>query len=125
MDNSRVRGKDELTQAYKLYADYAFPKEETRHPRCKNAADSVLCKPTNDEHQLPNWKCVLQKCNACTYIALPGVERDSSNRAPMITFNTYVTHFTCSRHGILIREKSSLIWMQKENIKILLSYVKY
>ena len=23
-DNSRVRGKDELTQAYKSYADYAF-----------------------------------------------------------------------------------------------------
>ena len=34
---------------------------------------------TNDECQLPNWKCVLQKCTDCTYIALPGVERDSLN----------------------------------------------
>ena len=30
---------------------------------------------------------------------------DSSNRAPMIMFNTYTTQFTCSHHGILIREK--------------------
>ena len=29
----------------------------------------------------------------------------SSNRAPMITFNTYMTQFTCSHHGMLIREK--------------------
>ena len=30
---------------------------------------------------------------------------DSSNQAPMIMFNTYMTKFTCSNHGILIREK--------------------
>ena len=30
---------------------------------------------------------------------------DSSNRAPMIMFNTYTTQFTYSHHGILIREK--------------------
>ena len=30
---------------------------------------------------------------------------DSSSRAPMIMFNTYMTQFTCSHHGILIREK--------------------
>ena len=30
---------------------------------------------------------------------------DSSNRAPMIMFNTYMTQYTCSHHGILIREK--------------------
>ena len=61
-ENSRGRGKDELTQAYKSYADYAFPEKQTRHPRCENAADSVLCTPTNDECKLPNWKCVLRKC---------------------------------------------------------------
>ena len=54
--NSRGRGKYELTQAYKSYADYAFPKKETRHPRCENAAGSVLCTPTNDEYKFPNWK---------------------------------------------------------------------
>ena len=48
-ENSRGRGKDELTQAYKSYAEYAFPKKETRHPRCENAVVFVLCKPTNDE----------------------------------------------------------------------------
>ena len=31
-DNSRGRKKDELNQAYKSYADYAFPNNETRHP---------------------------------------------------------------------------------------------
>ena len=76
VDNSRRRGKDELTQAYKSYSDYAFTEKETRHPRCKNAADSVLCTPTNDECQYPNWKYVLQKCTAYTSIALPVVERD-------------------------------------------------
>ena len=30
---------------------------------------------------------------------------DTSNRAPMIMFNTYMTQFTCSHHGILILEK--------------------
>ena len=104
-ENSRGRGKYELTQAYKSYADHAFPKKETRHPRCKNAADSVLFTPTNDECKLSNWKCVLRKCTVCSSIALPGVEMDSSNRTPMITFNTYTTQFTCSHHGILIREK--------------------
>ena len=48
------KGKYELTQAYKSYADYAFPEKKTRHPRCKNAADSVLCTQTNDECKLPN-----------------------------------------------------------------------
>ena len=48
-DNSRGRKKEELTQAYKSYADYAFPNDETRHSRCENVADSVLCTPTSDE----------------------------------------------------------------------------
>ena len=30
---------------------------------------------------------------------------DTSDRSPMIMFNTYMTQFTCSHHGILIREK--------------------
>ena len=30
---------------------------------------------------------------------------DSSNISPMIMFNTYMTQFTCSHHGILILEK--------------------
>ena len=48
-ENSRGRGKGELTQAYKSYADYVFPKKETRHTCFENAADSVLCTPTNYE----------------------------------------------------------------------------
>ena len=59
-ENSRGRGIDELNQAYKSYADYAFPEKQTRHPRCENAADSVICTPTNDECKLPNWKFVLR-----------------------------------------------------------------
>ena len=47
-DHSRGRKKEELTQAYKSYADYAFPNNETCHPRCKNSAGSVLFTPTND-----------------------------------------------------------------------------
>ena len=53
-ENSRGSKKDELTQDYKSYADYAFPNNETHHPRWKNTADYVLCTPTNDECQLPN-----------------------------------------------------------------------
>ena len=34
-DNSRGRKKVELTEAYKSYANYAFPNNETRHPRCE------------------------------------------------------------------------------------------
>ena len=77
--NSRGWKKGELSQVYKLYADYAFTKKETRHPHCENAADSVLCTPTNDECKFPNWKCVLKKCIVCSSIALPGVEIDSSH----------------------------------------------
>ena len=77
-DNSRGKKKDEFTEAYKSYADYTFPKNETRHPHCGNAADSVLCKLNNYECQFPNYKFVLRKCTACTYIALPVVEIDSS-----------------------------------------------
>ena len=50
-DHSRGRKKDELTQAYKSYADYNFQNDETCHPRCKNVSDSVFCSPTNDECQ--------------------------------------------------------------------------
>ena len=50
-DNSRRREKYELTQSYKSYADYAFPNDETRHPRLKNGANSVRCTYTNDEYQ--------------------------------------------------------------------------
>ena len=82
-----------------------------------------FCPPNNDECQLTNWKCVLQKCTACAYIALPGFERDSYNQGPMIMFNTYMTQFTCSNHGILIRKKLPLIWMQTEHLKMLISYV--
>ena len=31
-DNSHGRKQAELAQAYKSYADYAFPNDETRHP---------------------------------------------------------------------------------------------
>ena len=41
--NSRGREKDEINQAYISYSDYAFPNNKTRHPRCKNAADNVIC----------------------------------------------------------------------------------
>ena len=53
-DNSRGRKKEELTQAYKSYADYKFPNNETCHPRFRNAAYSVLFTPTNDECQFNN-----------------------------------------------------------------------
>ena len=102
--NSRKRGKYELIQGYKSYADYSFTNDETCHQRCKDSLDSVISTPTNDEYKLPNWKYLLKNCTVCTSIALPGVERDSSNRASIITFNTYMTQFTCSCHGILIRE---------------------
>ena len=69
-ENPLGRGKDELTQAYKSYADHAFPEKQTRHPRCKNAADTVICTPTNDECKWPNWKFVLRKCHVCRAIAL-------------------------------------------------------
>ena len=94
-DDSHGRKKDELNRAYKSCADYAFPNDETRHPRCKNTEDYILCKPTNDEFQLTNWKCVLRKCNAFTSITLPGVQIYSLNQAPMIVFNTYTIQFTC------------------------------
>ena len=103
---------------------HAFTEKQTRHPHCENAAYSVLCKPTNDECKLLNWKCVLRNCTVCSSIALLGVEMDSSNRELMIMFNTYMTQFTCSHHSILICEKSPLIWIQKENLKGLVSYVK-
>ena len=41
-DHSRGREKCELHQAYESYSDYAFPNNETRHPRCENEADYVL-----------------------------------------------------------------------------------
>ena len=44
-DNSRGITKYELNQAYKSYADYAFPEKQTRHPHCENSADSFLCTP--------------------------------------------------------------------------------
>ena len=80
-------------------------RKQARHPRWEKAANSVFCKPTNDECKFPNWKCVVRKCTVSCSIALPGVEIDSSNRSPMIMFNTYMTWSTCSHHGILIREK--------------------
>ena len=92
-DNLHGRKKYELTQAYKSYAEYSFPNDETRHQRCKNVVDSMLCTPTNDECQFLNWKCVMWKCTTFTSISLPGVERDSSNRAQMIKFNTYMNQF--------------------------------
>ena len=104
-ENPRGRVTDELTQAYKSYDDYAFPDKQTCHPCGENAADSILCTPTNDECKLPNWKYVMRKCTVCSSIALPAVEMDTSIRAPMIMFNTYMTQFTCSHHGILIREE--------------------
>ena len=116
VDNSCGIKKYELTQAYKSYADYAFPKDETRHPFCENTADSDLFTPNNDEFQFPNWKCFLRDCTACTYISLLGVEMYSLNLAPMIMFNTYMTHFTCSLHGILISEKNHHLFGCKRNI---------
>ena len=43
-DNSRGREKYESNQAYKSYADYEFPNNDTRHPRCKYASDMALRK---------------------------------------------------------------------------------
>ena len=123
-DTLRGREKDELTQAYKSYSYHAFPNDETRHPRCKNALDYVLCSPTNDECQMPNLECVMRKCTACNYIDLPGVERYSSNLSPMIVFNMYMTQFTCSHHGILIRERITTYFDEKGTYRILFSLVK-
>ena len=83
-DNSHGREKYEITESHKSYDDYAFPNDKICHPRCENKAGSVLCSPTNDENKFPNKKFVLLKCNTCTYFDLPGVKRDSSNRAPVI-----------------------------------------
>ena len=37
-ENSRGRGKDVLTQAYKSYADYAFPGKKTCHQRLQKCS---------------------------------------------------------------------------------------
>ena len=42
---------------------------------------------------------------------------DSSNQAPMIMFNTYMSQFTCSHHGILIREKITTYLDEKGKFK--------
>ena len=55
--------------------------------------------------KFPNWKFVMRKCTVYRAIALPGVEMDTSIIAPMIMFNTYMTQFTCSHHGILVHER--------------------
>ena len=123
-DNLRGKEKDELTQAYKSYSDHVFPNNETRHARCENSSDYVLCTPTNDECQLPNWKCVLRKCTACTYIALPGVEINSLNQEPMIVLKIYMNQYTCSHHSILIREKITTYLDVKEKSKNNCFYVK-
>ena len=116
-DNSSGSNKYELTQSYKSYTDYAFPNYETHHARCENAADLFLCTPTNDDCKYPNWECELWKCTACTPVALPGVKIGSSNRAPMITFNTYMTQFTCLHHGIIIRGKITTYLDEKGTYK--------
>ena len=77
--NSRGRIQDEITQALNSYSDYAFPNDETHCPHCKNASSSVLCTPTHDECQSPNWKFLLQKFTASTSVALSGVGRYSSS----------------------------------------------
>ena len=43
-----------MKSSLQSYADYALPNDETRRPRCKNAADSVLYTLTNDECQFTN-----------------------------------------------------------------------
>eukprot|EP00978_Attheya_sp_CCMP212_P009286 scaffold21956_cov70-Attheya_sp.AAC.2 len=101
---SRSRSKAMLLDAYTTYADFVFPNNEALHPRCENAADSVLCAPTT-ECSLPNWKCVVRHCPSCTSIAIPAVELDTSSTAPMIMFHTYMTQFSCSHHGVLILDK--------------------
>ena len=106
-NNNRTRRKDILMNEYKEYAEYAFPNDEPRHPRCENAADSVVCPPTSIGHMLPNWKCVLRQCNVCTSIFLPDVELDTSDKAPRISFNTYMTQFACSLHGVLKLEMTT------------------
>ena len=37
-ENSRGRGKNKLTQAYKSYADYAFPGRKTCHQRLQKCS---------------------------------------------------------------------------------------
>ena len=74
----------------KLTNNMLLPNDETCHPCCENAANSVLCTPDNDEFQLPDWKFLLRKCTVFTSIFLPVVERYSSNQAPIITLNTYI-----------------------------------
>ena len=54
--NSPGRGKHELSKSFKSYDDYTILNDETCHPRCENAADSVLCS--------------LSKCTACTSSSL-------------------------------------------------------
>ena len=54
---------------------------------------------------IKKWKCVLRNSTTRISIALTGVEKYSSNRAPMIMFDTYMTQLTCLHNGILIREK--------------------
>eukprot|EP00978_Attheya_sp_CCMP212_P017892 scaffold48234_cov60-Attheya_sp.AAC.6 len=115
---SRSRSKATLLEAYTTYADFVFPNNEPLHPRCENAADSVLCGPTT-ECSLPNWKCVLRQCPSCTTIAIPAVELDTSSMAPMIMFHTYMTPFSCSHHGVVILDKIEKLAYHRSYYKIL------
>ena len=84
---------------------------------------SVYKEQNNDECQWTNWKCVLHKCTACNSIALPGFEGDSLNQAPLIMFNTFMTKFNYSHHGILICEKITTYLDAKVTPKRLVSYM--
>ena len=101
---SRSRAKASLIEDYEQYSQFVFPENEARHPRCEDAADSVLCAPT-PECSLPNWKCVLRKCTLCSTIDIPDLELDTSNTAPIIMFHTYMTQYSCSQHGVVLLEK--------------------
>ena len=59
-----------------------------------------MCTPT-EEHGLPKWSCVLQKCDDCGPIVIHDIETDVSEGAPIIQFNAYLKQGYFSTRGVL------------------------
>jgi len=82
------------------YRNEIYNGDELKHKKPRDLMHEILC-PWDTDLGLPNWKCVLRRCNDCPKYSIPYEERGTNDAAPTIKFHVYKGIYKCLDHGVI------------------------
>ena len=111
--------KSAAAEELALFMAEGFSVDEDLHPTASAAALSIQCAPPAEFEGsgLTKLKCASSKCDLCPAFKRPAFELSVDDDSDTVTFLSFATKLTCSKHGIIPEGVECLTCKKMKNPK--------